>query len=69
MSQKESLKRASARREVRQYNFLCLSACETAANTFETASLIFTELPGYSADSTQMMAFSRALGSRQHDTV
>lgn len=44
-SQEEAFKRASARREVWQYHFLCLSACETATNTFLSAILIFTELP------------------------
>lgn len=39
-------------KEVWQYRFLCLSACETAANTFVKALLIFTEPPSSSAVNT-----------------
>lgn len=68
-SLKEALTRASVRREVRQYHFLCLSACETAANTFATPSLIFTEPPRSSADGTQMMAFSCELKGRRQRSL
>lgn len=62
-------RRASARREVWQYHFLCLSACETAPNTSVKASLIFTEPSASCADSTLMVAASNTLKGRRQQSA